>query len=59
MQPGQDVRDIDSPQQAKYIVTARWLTDLNEIMRAVCVVLTREERVQFGITDQKPTCPTE
>jgi len=48
-----------SPQQAKYIVTARWLTDLNEIMRAVCVVLTREERVQFGITDQKPTCPTE
>jgi len=45
MQPGQDVRDIDSPQQAKYIVTARWLTP--------------EERVQFGITDQKPTCPTE
>ena len=32
-------------------------------MRAVCVVLTRdltrEERVQFGITGQKPNCPTE
>jgi WD40 repeat protein len=42
--------------------TARvWLTDLNDTIRAVCAMLTRdltpEERIQFGITDERPTCP--
>jgi hypothetical protein len=42
--------------------TARlWLTDLHDALRAVCSVLTRdltpEERTQFDISDQGPTCP--
>jgi WD40 repeat protein len=54
----------------KYILTASedntariWLTDLDETIRAVCALLTRdltpEERIQFGITDEGPTCPTQ
>ncbi len=44
--------------------TARlWLTDLQDTIRAVCSLLTRdltsEERTQFGISDQGPTCPAQ
>jgi hypothetical protein len=52
----------------KYILTAShdgtarlWLTDLHDTIHAVCTVLTRdltpEERTQFDISDQGPTCP--
>ena len=52
----------------KYIVTASedftarlWLTDYQDTIRAFCALLTRdltpEERAQFGISDQEPTCP--
>lgn len=42
--------------------TARlWLTDLHDTINTVCNWLTRdltaEERVQFDISDQEPTCP--
>ena len=51
----------------KYILTAShdntarlWLTDLQDTIRAVCALLTRdltsEELVQFEIPDQGPTC---
>ena len=52
----------------KYILTSSedgtarlWFADLQDTIHAVCGVLTRdltpEERTQFGITDQSPTCP--
>jgi WD40 repeat protein/class 3 adenylate cyclase len=52
----------------KYILTGSedstarlWLTDLQDTIRAVCTTLTRdltpEERIQFNISDQGPTCP--
>jgi WD40 repeat protein len=52
----------------KYILTASfdgnvrlWLVDVDETIRAICGLLTRdltpEERVQFGILDEEPTCP--
>ena len=42
--------------------TARlWLTNLQDTIREICTTLTRdltsEERTQFGIVDQGPTCP--
>jgi len=51
----------------KYILTASqdgtarlWLTGLDDTIRAVCALLTRdltsEERIQFGVSDQDPTC---
>ncbi len=54
----------------KYILTASfdytarlWLTDIADTIQAVCAVLTRDltpdERIQFGISDQDPTCPTQ
>lgn len=44
--------------------TARlWLLDLQDTIRAVCTTLTSdltpEERTQFGISDQGPTCPAQ
>ena len=52
----------------KYILTASndstarlWLTNLNDTIHAVCALLNRdltpEERLQFVISDQSPTCP--
>jgi WD40 repeat protein/transcriptional regulator with XRE-family HTH domain len=52
----------------KYILTASedgtarlWLTSLDDTIRGVCAILTRDltsdERTQFGISDQDPTCP--
>ena len=54
----------------KYILTSSfdgtaqlWLTDIHDTIRAVCDLLTRDltpdERVQFGISDQEPTCPVQ
>ena len=62
-----EVREVNFSPDGKYILTASndgtarlWLTDYHDTIRAVCAVLTRdltpEERVQFGIPDQKPTC---
>jgi WD40 repeat protein len=40
-----------------------WLTDIDEAIEAVCAVLTRdftpEEREQYEIRDDEPTCPRE
>ncbi|MDQ2692081.1 MAG: hypothetical protein M3Y68_08635, partial [Chloroflexota bacterium] len=65
-----EVRDVTFSPDGKFILTASedstarlWLTDLQDTIRAVCATLTRdltlEERVQFGILDQGPTCPTQ
>jgi WD40 repeat protein len=62
------VRDVTFSSDGKYILTASddntarlWLTDLQDTIHAVCAVLTRdltpEERTQFDISDQGPTCP--
>lgn len=61
------VRDVSFSPDGQYILTASndntarlWLTDLNDTIRAVCALLTRDltptERTQFGISDQGPTC---
>ena len=63
-----EMRDATFSPDGKYILTASndgtarlWLTDLHKTIRAVCALLTRDltsdERVQFGISDQGPTCP--
>ena len=65
-----EVRDIAFSPDGKYILTASsdgtarlWLTNIHDTIRAVCALLTRdltaEERVQFGISDQDPTCPAQ
>ena len=62
------VRDVAFSPDGKYILTASddntarlWLTDLDDTIQAVCALLTRgltpEERTQFSISDQNPTCP--
>jgi len=64
-----EVRNVTFSPDGKFILTAShdgtarlWPTDLNDTIRAVCAVLTRdltpEERVQFDVSDQGPTCPT-
>jgi WD40 repeat protein len=64
------VRDIAFSPDGKYILTASndytarlWLTDFHDTIRAVCALLTRdltaEERIQFEIADQGPTCPAQ
>jgi WD40 repeat protein/transcriptional regulator with XRE-family HTH domain len=65
-----EVRNVTFSSDGKYILTASsdgtarlWLADLHDAIRAVCALLTRdltsEERVQFGISDQGPTCPAQ
>jgi len=64
-----EVRNVALSPDGKYILTAShdgtarlWFTDIHETIRAVCALLTRDltpdERVQFDISDQYPTCPT-
>ena len=64
-----EVRGVAVSTDSKYIVTTSfhgsawlWLTDIRNTIGAVCALLTRdltsEERVQFDISNQDPTCPT-
>jgi WD40 repeat protein/transcriptional regulator with XRE-family HTH domain len=64
------VQDVVFSPDGKYILTASedgtarlWLTNLQDTIDEVCTTLTRdltpEERVQFGISDQGPTCPAQ
>jgi WD40 repeat protein len=63
-----EVRDVAFSPDGKFILTASndntarlWLTDIKDTINEICALLTRdltpEERVQFGISDQGPTCP--
>jgi WD40 repeat protein/transcriptional regulator with XRE-family HTH domain len=63
-----EIRSVAFSPDGKYILTASndetarlWLIDLQETIQAVCGGLTRdltaEERIQFDIPDQGPTCP--
>jgi WD40 repeat protein len=65
-----EVRNVTFSPEGKYILTASsdgsarlWFTDIKDTIHAVCAVLTRdltsEERIQFGISDQGPTCPAQ
>ena len=64
------VRSVVFSPDGKFILTASedntarlWLTDLDDTIQAVCAMLNRdltpEERVQFNISDQEPTCPAQ
>jgi len=63
-----EVHEVAFSPDGKYILTASsdgtarlWLLDLQDTIRGICATLTRdltsEERVQFGISDEEPTCP--
>jgi WD40 repeat protein len=65
-----EVRTVVFSPDGKYILTSSfdgtarlWLTDLHDTIRSVCALVTRdltpEERAQFGISDQGPTCPVQ
>jgi WD40 repeat protein/transcriptional regulator with XRE-family HTH domain len=65
-----EVRNVSFSPDGKYILTASsdgtarlWLTDIQDTINGVCALLTRdltiEEREQFGIPDQGPTCPAQ
>ncbi len=65
-----EVRDVAFSPDGKYILTTSedgtarlWLTSLQDTIRAVCTILTRdltsEERIQFDIANQEPTCPAQ
>lgn len=65
-----DVRYVAFSPDGKHILTASqdgtarlWLTDLQDTILAVCALLTRDltpdEQVQFGISEQGPTCPVQ
>lgn len=64
------VRDVVFSPDGKYILTAShdttarlWFTSVDDTIRYVCSLLTRdftdEERLEYGISDQKPTCPAQ
>ena len=64
------VRDVAFSPDGKYILTAShdttarlWFTDYRNTLRYVCSLLTRdftdEERLEYGISDHDPTCPTQ
>ena len=65
-----EVRDAVFSPDGKYIVTASfdgtarlWFTDIHDTINAICALLIRdltlEERVQFGMSNQGPTCPAQ
>jgi WD40 repeat protein len=65
-----EVNNVTFSPDGKYILTASfdhtarlWLTSLDDTIRAVCAVLTRDltsdERIQFNISTQGPTCPAQ
>jgi len=65
-----EVRAVSFSPDGKYILTASndgtariWLTKLLETINSVCKLLTRdltaEERIQFGISNEGPTCPAQ
>jgi WD40 repeat protein len=65
-----EVRDVAFSSDGKHILTASfdgtarlWLTDIRATIQAACDLLTRdltpEERIQFNISDQGPTCPAQ
>jgi WD40 repeat protein len=64
------VRTVAFSPDGKYLLTASednsarlWQVDLHDTIRDVCALLTRDltgdERLQFDISDQKPTCPAQ
>lgn len=67
-QHGDGVRSVAFAPDGTYVLTASadhtarlWHTDYHETIRYVCGLLSRdltpEERTQYGIADQGPTCP--
>jgi WD40 repeat protein/transcriptional regulator with XRE-family HTH domain len=65
-----EVRDVAFSLDGKYIVTASfdgtarlWFTEIHNTIHAVCALLTRdltsEERIQFGLSKEDPTCPAQ
>jgi WD40 repeat protein len=64
------VRDVVFSPDGKYILTAShdttarpWFTDYRDTLRYICSLLPRdftdEERIEYGISDQHPTCPAQ
>lgn len=65
-----EIVTVSFSSDGKYILTGSfdgnvrlWLVNVDETIRAICGLLTRdltpEERAQFGISDQGPTCPAQ
>jgi WD40 repeat protein len=65
---GDEVRSVVFSSDGRYLLTAShdqsarlWHTDYHDTIDYLCGLLTRdltpEERTQYGITDQQPTCP--